>query len=141
MAAAVVVAALEILWLFLASAAGMVVVNGAYFVWTNPPTVFCPNPFTTGGAQPNIVVTAGGTFNLSWGIGCQPYGPGNTTGATFSINSVTSSTLGFTVVSSNVPVVFGYNLTSDFTVIVRAPSWSSYGSLELEVVGGPYTAR
>jgi hypothetical protein len=134
------VAALEIAALVLLSGGGMVVVRDAYFQYTDPPTDFCPYAEVTGGPPLDFEVRADSLFNLSWGFGCQPYGPGNTTGATFAITSVVSSTLGFKVVSSNVPVAFGYDRIGTFNVTVRAPNWPSYERLELTVQGGPSPA-
>lgn len=138
--AAFAVAAIEIAALVLVPAAGVVIVGDADFQYTDPPTVFCPYTVTTGGPPLMFEVRAGSVFKMSWGIGCEPYGPGNTTGATFAITSVVSSTFGFKVVASNVPAVFGYGRFGTFNVSVRAPDWTSYGSLELIVQGGPYPA-
>ena len=139
--AAVAVAVVEIIALALASGAGPVIVNDASFQYTTPPTDFCPFTETTGGPPLMLEVRAGSVFNMSWGFGCEPYGPGNTSGATFAITSVVSSTAGFKVVSSNVPVVFGYGRIGTFNVSVRAPSWVWAGSLQLTVEGGPYVER
>jgi len=137
-AAAFLVAAIEIGLLVLAPGAGWVVVTNAAFQYSTPPTDLCPFLVTTGGPPPVLEVRTGSVFNLSWGVGCEPYGPGNTTGATFVISSVFSSTWGYKVVASNVPVVFGYDRDGYFNVSVRAPDWPAYGSLVLTVGGGPY---
>jgi hypothetical protein len=137
--AAFAVAAIEIVALVFASGAGTVIVSDAYFQYTTPPTVFCPYTETTGGPPLTFDVRAGSVFNMSWGFGCEPYGPGNTSGATFAITSVVSSTFGFKVVDSNVPVVFGYGRIGTFNVSVRAPDWATDESLELTVQGGPYS--
>jgi hypothetical protein len=131
------VSAIEIVALISLAATGVVVVNDAAFEDYTPPTVFCPFLETTGGPPISFEVRAGAVFNMSWGIGCEPYGPGNTTGAAFEITSVTSSTWGFTVVGSNLPVKFGYDENGLFTVTVRAPSWATESTLVLVVQGGP----
>jgi hypothetical protein len=136
--AACAIAGLEILALVLFSPAGVVFVNNPIFEYDTPPTYFCPYTETSGNQPPPYLeVRAGSVFNLSWDIGCEPYGPGNTTGAEYVITSVTSSTYGFRVVSSNLPVVFGYNLTGQFNVSVRAPAVSTYSYLILAIQGGP----
>jgi hypothetical protein len=131
------ISAIEIVALISLAAAGVVVVNDAAFEAYTPPTVFCPFWETTGGPPISFEVRAGSVFNMSWGIGCEPYGPGNTTGASFEITSVTSSTWGFTVVGSNLPVEFGYDENGVFNVSVRAPSWAMQSTLVLVVQGGP----
>lgn len=135
--AAIAVALVEIIALALTSDAGPVIVEDASFQYTTPPTDFCPFTETTGGPPSMFEVGSGSVFNMSWGVGCEPYGPGNTTGATFAITSVVSSTVGFKVVSSNVPVVFGYGRIGTFTVNVRAPQGVWVGTLQLTVQGGP----
>jgi len=140
-AAAVAVAAIELSLILLASPVGTVIINNATFQYNTPPTYFCPFSYTTGGPPPALEVRLGAIFNLSWGVGCEPYGPGNTTGATYVISSVVSSTWGYKVLGSNVPVVFGYDRVGYFNVSVRAPYWPSYGSLVLTVAGGPYASK
>ncbi|MGA7860850.1 MAG: hypothetical protein WCB19_03215 [Thermoplasmata archaeon] len=138
--AAFVVAAIEIGLLVLTPGAASVVVSNVSFQYFTPPTNWCPFVFTTGEPPPVLEVPTGPVFNLSWGIGCEPYGPGNTTGATFVISSVVSSSWGYKVVASDVPVVFGYDRDGYLNVSVRAPDWPAYGSLMLTVGGGPYPA-
>lgn len=118
----------------------MVLVNSAYFQIYTPPTNWCPFWQTSGGPPPVFEVRTGSIFRLSWLISCEPYGPGNTTGATFVLSSVASSSLGYTVVASNVPVVFGYDTVGYVNVSVRAPSWDSYSTLVLIASGGPDSA-
>jgi hypothetical protein len=136
-ASAVAVAVMELVALFLTPGLNTVVIYNASFEETTPPTTFCPFWFTIGGPPPVFTVPSGSLFNLSWQIGCEPYGPGNTTGATFVVRSVVSSTWGFSVSSSDLPVVFGYDVTSYFNVSVRAPDWPWVGSLTLTITGGP----
>ncbi|MFZ0829756.1 MAG: hypothetical protein WCB18_09780 [Thermoplasmata archaeon] len=140
-AAAVAIGVVEIVLVVLISGVGMVVISNASVEWSTPPTDFCPYGYTTGGPPSVLEVRFGSVFNLSWGIGCEPYGPGNTTGGTYVISSVISSTWGYQVVSSNVPVVFGYDRVGYFNVSVRAPDWPADGSLVLTVEGGPLPAE
>ena len=138
--AAFAVAALEIGFLLLTPGAGVVVLDNAYFQTTTPPTNWCPFWETSGGPPATFEVPTGSVFNLSWVIGCEPYGPGNSTGATFLISSIISSTWGFRVTSSNVPVIFGYDKMSYFNVSIQAPDWPTIGSMVLTATGGPVPA-
>jgi hypothetical protein len=118
-----------------------VTVDGADFDWSTPPTQFCPYMFTTGNAGAVLHERLGSTFDETWGVGCSTCGtppcePGNGSGASYVITSIASSTFGFTVVSSNVPFVFGYDRVVYFNVSVRAPDWPAYTILHLSVTGG-----
>jgi len=133
---AVAVSVLETGWL--AQATGVVIVNGAAFQWSTPPTSFCSDAFTTNGSSV-FHVRAGSVFSLSWGIGCGGAGGGNSTRLTYVIHSVVSSTFGFVVVSSDVPVDFGYQNLGYLNVSVRAPYWPSDATVWLTVTGGVST--
>lgn len=136
---AIAVAAVEIFAVVALSPTDMVVVQQAAFQFTTPPSEVCPFPET--GSEPPLVfeVRLGALFNVSWEVGCEPYGPGNTTGAEFAITAISSVTWPFRVVSSNVPAIFGYNRMGWFNVTLRAPSIPINEALVLTVSAGPWT--
>jgi len=138
---------------FAAGAAGMiaavllvpslapVVVENAAFEYDTPPTTFCPFVFTIGGPPPAFETPRGATFVVSWQIGCELTGDANSTPTDrYQIDAVSSQTLGFSVVGSNVPVTFGYAEVGVLTVTVKAPSWPDIADLSLLVAGGPVNA-
>lgn len=122
-------------------AVGSVVVENAAFQYDSPPTEFCPFLYTIGGPPASFVEPGGAVFDLSWEVGCASAGPGNATNGTlYEISTVASSTAGFSVVGSDLPVTFGYGTVGLFTVSVRAPGWPGIVVLTLLVGGGPKTA-
>lgn len=117
--------------------AAPVIVNDASFQYNTPSTDFCPYTYTTFTPPITLVEHVGAAFNLSWGFGCEPWGLANATTHEWVITGVSSETFGFTVVRSNVPVVFGVNRTAAFNVTMRAPIFPTEVDLTLLVKGGP----
>lgn len=136
---AIAVAALELFAVFALSPTGLVVVRDAAFQYTTPPSEICPYSETSAEPPTVLEVRPGALFNLSWDVGCEPYGPGNTTGAEFAITSISSVNWPFQVVSSNVPAVFGYAKSGWFNVTVRAPALPYNEQLVLTVLAGPWS--
>lgn len=115
-----------------------VVVQDPLFQYATPPTTFCPYTETTGygdGSPRTVSVPLGGTFNVSWQIGCEPYGADNST--RWAVQSITSVTDGFQVVSTNLPVVFGVGQWGFLNVTLRAPEIPGYYHPVVTIAGGP----
>ncbi len=133
------VAALEVFALVVLSPTDMVVVRDAAFQYTTPPSEVCPYTETASEPPVTFEVRLGALFNVSWEVGCEPYGPGNTTGAEFAITSISSVSWPFRLVSSSVPAVFGYDRMGWFNVTLRAPSIPVNEALVLLVTAGPWS--
>lgn len=103
--------------------------------YDTPPTVFCPELVSSVGPPLFLVERIGSLFRLSWTFGCEP--SGNSTEGYFEIESVVSASWGFTVVSSTVPVFFGYGSFGYLNVTVRAPDLPFVSVLTLQMTGGP----
>jgi len=138
-AVAAVVALVEILALVTFAPGATVAVEDATLTYNTPPTDFCPYTATAHEPPALFFVRSGALFSVSWLFGCEPYGPGNTSGAQFAIRTVVSTDSVFRVVGANLPVVFGYGNYSLVEVEVRAPSYLYAGALTLQIGGGPWT--
>lgn len=128
-AALVATAALE------ASTQGKVVVNGVGFAVSAP---LCADAGFWTAFPPQFRVAPSMVFHLSWQFKCVALGPGNgssTGGPSYVARSVTSTTAGFTVLSTTLPSAFGYQQMGSVTVTVRAPGWPGFYPLEF-VIGG-----
>ena len=134
---AAVIAAVEVALFALVPAFGAVVVENAAFEYSTPPTDVCPYTATRGGPPSLFTVARGDVFRLSWAIVCEGFGKPPANATSFEIRSVHSSSFGFSVVSSDVPVLFNYSRVGYLNVSVRAPVWPDIAVLTLSVDGGP----
>jgi hypothetical protein len=136
-AVAVLVVASEIALAALVPGAGTVVVEKVTLGYETPPTAFCPFVVTTGGPSGPFSLTPGSEARLRWGITCSGFGKGPANATEYRITSVRTTSFGFSVLSSDVPVAFNYTTWAYLNVSLRAPLWPDVTVVTLTLGGGP----
>jgi hypothetical protein len=134
---AVLVGSLEVTVVALTLTGGAVLIQAPEFVYDTPPTYLCPNVVSTLTPPEYLQVQLGATFNLSWTVGCEEPPGMNASSALFEVSAAGSSTFGFSVMGSTLPIVFGAGTFAFLNLTVRAPWFPVATGLVITVQGGP----